>query len=94
MLPVVRGDEETRRQIVLYSVLLVVLTLVLSPFGLMGAIYFVAALCSGALFLRRAVRLWRAGRRATPPRRLYLYSLLYSVRAVRRDGVDSACVAA
>jgi len=33
MLPVVRGEDETRRQIVLYSVLLVVLTLVLTPFG-------------------------------------------------------------
>ena len=43
MLPVVRGEDETRRQIVLYSVLLVVLTLVLSPFGMMGGIYFAAA---------------------------------------------------
>src|SRR6185369_3847140 len=36
MLPVVRGEPETRRQILLYSLLLVALTLVLSPFGLMG----------------------------------------------------------
>src|SRR5262249_40271370 len=43
MLPVVRGDTETRRQIFLYSLLLIALTLVLSPFGMMGPIYFAAA---------------------------------------------------
>jgi heme o synthase len=76
MLPVVRGEDETRRQIVLYSLLLVALTLVLSPFGLMGLTYFVAAVALGGWFLYDAVRLWR---RPSPlaARRLYLYSLLY-----------------
>src|SRR5262249_51291369 len=76
MLPVVRGEDETRRQILLYAVLLVVLTLVLSPFGLMGGLYFAAAAILGALFIRGAVVLWRA---ATPraARSLYLYSILY-----------------
>jgi protoheme IX farnesyltransferase len=76
MLPVVRGDEETRRQIALYSILLVVLTLVLTPFGLMGGIYFAAAVILGAIFVRGAVRLWRVGTREAA-RSLYLYSLLY-----------------
>jgi protoheme IX farnesyltransferase len=76
MLPVVRGEDETRRQIVLYSLLLVVLTLVLSPFGMMGVVYFAAAAVLGGLFIRDALRLWR---QATPQaaRRLYLYSILY-----------------
>ena len=76
MLPVVRGDDETRRQIVLYSVLMVALTLVLSPFGMMGTLYFVAASLLGGLFIFGALRLWRV---ATPQaaRQLYLYSILY-----------------
>jgi protoheme IX farnesyltransferase len=76
MLPVVRGDAETRRQIILYSVLLVVLTLVLPGFGLMGPIYLAAALLLGGIFLFYAVRLWREATRDAA-RRLYLYSILY-----------------
>ena len=87
MLPVVRGEDETRRQIVLYSVLLVVLTLVLSPFGLMGTTYFVAAIVLGGLFIRDALRLWR---QATPlaARRLYLYSILYLFALFTAMAVD------
>jgi heme o synthase len=87
MLPVVRGDEETRRQIVLYSVLLVVLTLVLSPFGMMGTVYFGAALVLGGAFLLLAVRLWRQATRQAA-RRLYLYSLLYLFALFAAMAVD------
>jgi protoheme IX farnesyltransferase len=87
MLPVVRGEDETRRQIVLYSLLLVVLTLVLSPFGMMGVVYFGAAIVLGGLFIRDALRLWR---RATPQaaRRLYLYSILYLFALFAAMAVD------
>jgi heme o synthase len=87
MLPVVRGEDETRRQIVLYSLLLVVLTLVLSPFGMMGVVYFGAAAVLGGLFIRDAVQLWR---RATPQaaRRLYLYSILYLFALFAAMAVD------
>jgi protoheme IX farnesyltransferase len=87
MLPVVRGEDETRRQIVLYSALLVMLTLVLSPFGLMGWMYFAAAAALGALFIVDAVRLWREG---TPQaaRRLYLYSILYLFALFAAMAVD------
>jgi protoheme IX farnesyltransferase len=87
MLPVVRGEDETRRQIVLYSILLVVLTLVLSPFGMMGGIYFAAALVLGALFIRDAVRLWRQATRQAA-RRLYLYSMLYLFALFAAMAVD------
>src|SRR3977135_478270 len=87
MLPVVRGEDETRRQIVLYSILLVVLTLVLSPFGMMGVIYFAAAAVLGALFIRDAVRLWRRGTREAA-RRLYLYSMLYLFALFAAMAVD------
>jgi protoheme IX farnesyltransferase len=87
MLPVVRGEDETRRQIVLYSLLLVVLTLVLSPFGLMGVPYFVSAVVLGALFIRGAVRLWRQGTREAA-RSLYLYSMLYLFALFAAMAVD------
>jgi protoheme IX farnesyltransferase len=87
MLPVVRGEDETRRQILLYSVVLVVLTLVLSPFGMMGAIYFGSALVLGVLFIRGALRLWRE---ASPQaaRGLYLYTILYLFALFTAMAVD------
>jgi protoheme IX farnesyltransferase len=91
MLPVVRGDEETRRQIVLYSILLVVLSLVLTPFGLMGGLYFAAAAILGAVFVRGAVQLWRKGTREAA-RSLYLFSLLYLFLLFAAMAVDRAVV--
>ena len=58
-LPIVRGDVETRKQIVWYSFVMVAVTAVLVPFGLMGAIYLVAALLLGGVFVYYAVRLRR-----------------------------------
>jgi protoheme IX farnesyltransferase len=87
MLPVVRGEDETRRQIVLYALLLIVLTLVLSPFGMMGGVYFVAALVLGALFIRYAVQLWRQATRQAA-RQLYLYSMLYLFALFAAMAVD------
>ena len=76
MLPVVRGERETTRQIVLYSLALVAVTLL--PWAVTGAgiLYVAAALALGAVFVWLAERL----RRETTPRRaalLFHYSLLY-----------------
>jgi protoheme IX farnesyltransferase len=87
MLPVVRGEDETRRQIILYSVLLVALSLVLPGFGLMGLIYLVSALLLGGAFLNYAVRLWREATRDAA-RRLYLYSILYLFALFTAMAVD------
>jgi len=87
MLPVVRGEDETRRQIILYSILMVALTLVLSPFGMMGPLYFVSALVLGGLFIADAVRLWRDADRVAA-RRLYLYSILYLFALFTAMAVD------
>jgi protoheme IX farnesyltransferase len=57
MMPVVRGDSSTTFQILVYSVVLVVSTLLLSPVGGLGLIYAVAAVGLGVGFLYRAVRL-------------------------------------
>ncbi len=76
MLPVVHGERETTRQIVLYSVILVVATLAPVLWGTLGLVYLVAAVALGAAFLWLAVVL----RRQTTPRHastLFHYSLLY-----------------
>src|SRR3990172_7941 len=61
MLPVVAGAEETKRQILLYAVGLVVVSVLLSVVGGAGLLYLGAAAVLGALFLYYAVRLWRDG---------------------------------
>src|SRR5919201_3618648 len=48
MMPVVRGEDETRFQIVLYSVLLVAVTILPFAGKLFGAVYFIAAIVLGA----------------------------------------------
>lgn len=59
MLPVVRGERETRWQIFLYTIELVALTMVLPLFGLGGGIYLVAAAVLGGALLYSAHKVWR-----------------------------------
>lgn len=75
MLPVVAGEAATRRQIVLYSILLFAVCLLLVPFGL-GPIYLAAAIVFNALFLGFALRLLIAPSKRSA-RRLFFYSLWY-----------------
>jgi heme o synthase len=76
MMPVVHGEVETRRQIVLYTCLLGILTLLPVAFGFFGAIYAAAAVALGAVFLVLAVRLQRRADRQSALR-TYLYSLAH-----------------
>ncbi len=76
MMPVVHGESETRRQIVLYTLLLTVLTLLPVVFGFFGALYAVCAAGLGAAFITLAVRLQRRADRASALR-TYLFSLGY-----------------
>src|SRR4051812_9471980 len=76
MMPVVHGEKETRRQILLYTLLLTVLTLLPVVFGFFGAIYAVCAAGLGAAFITLAVRLQRRADRASALR-TYLFSLGY-----------------
>jgi heme o synthase len=76
MMPVVHGETETRRQIVLYTCLLVVLTMLPVVFGFFGAIYAAFALGLGGWFLVLAVRLQRRADRQAALK-TYLYSLAY-----------------
>ncbi len=81
MLPVVRGIPETTRQIVLYTLLLVAISLVLFAVDRMGLIYLGAAVVLGAIFVWQALRLWRVGtseeRSTAGAIRLYRYSITY-----------------
>jgi protoheme IX farnesyltransferase len=80
MLPVVAGEEETRRQIVIYSALLVPLGIVPAAIGLGGAAYGVASTVLGAIFLSLALSLWRADEEADRiqiAKRLFGFSILY-----------------
>ena len=76
MLPVVAGVLETRYQILVYSLILVALSTMLTPLGAMGWIYLVAALVFGARFLYDAWMVYRYGEQAHIWS-LYKYSLLY-----------------
>ncbi|HEV8054053.1 MAG TPA: heme o synthase [Candidatus Limnocylindrales bacterium] len=76
MLPVTHGVPETTRQIGLYSVLMVALTLVFFAVAHMGLIYLAGALLLGGLFLAQAFAMWREGTDARAIR-LYRYSITY-----------------
>lgn len=76
MLPVVAGEPETRWQILVYSAMMVGMTLLLTPLGAMGAIYLALAALLGAIFMRSAWGVWRRGDQAAIWG-LYKYSLLY-----------------
>ncbi|WP_135465770.1 heme o synthase [Crenalkalicoccus roseus] len=85
MLPVTHGARETRRQVLVYTLLLVPLTLLPWALGFAGPAYLAAALLLGAGFLWHAWAVWRdrqdaAGRSLTgdrPARRAFRFSLLY-----------------
>lgn len=76
MLPVVRGEAHTRRQILLYTVILLAVSLGPVVTGLLGSLYMVSALALGAAFVALALILERsAGERMAL--RTYLFSLAY-----------------
>ena len=87
MLPVVRGDRETARQIVLYTVLLVGLTLLPFLSQTFGLVYLVSAVALGGWFLLLSVRLLRDTSRANA-RAMFLYSLAYLALLFAAIGVD------
>jgi len=76
MLPVVRGEDETRRQILLYTVLLYAVTQLPFCAGGLSAFYLVVSLGLGIAFIALSVQLRRRADRASALR-VYLYSLGY-----------------
>jgi len=76
MLPVVRGERETRKQILLYTVLLYAVTQLPFCAGGFGVPYLAASVVLGGVFIAGAVRLYRRADRRSALQ-LYLFSLLY-----------------
>jgi protoheme IX farnesyltransferase len=88
MLPVILGDKETKRQILLYTLLLIAVTLVLFSTRTMGLLYLVSALSLGAGFLYLAIRVLRDETKHWA-RTLFWYSncylaLLFAVMVIDR----------
>ncbi|MGZ4221799.1 MAG: heme o synthase [Solirubrobacteraceae bacterium] len=76
MMPVVRGERETRRQILLYTLLLYAVTQLPFCAGEFGGIYLAASMLLGLAFIGGAATLYRRADRRTALR-LYLFSLAY-----------------
>ena len=92
MLPVVRGEEATTWGIFTYALSLVPLSVLLFLGGGLGALYLVAAVALGLVFVGWSVRLIRAAaaRRRAIARGLYVYSLLYLALLFVAIMVDSS----
>jgi protoheme IX farnesyltransferase len=90
MMPVVRGEARTKFEMLVYTLMLLPLTIMPTFFGALGAFYGVAAALLGARLLWYCVRLLRE-RSVTPVAwQMYRYSLLYLALLFVAMGVDRA----
>lgn len=76
MLPVVKGPQATALQVLVYSVVLVVVTIVPGVIGTFGLLYLISAVLLGSVFCAMAWRLWRSVTREHAGV-LFHFSLLY-----------------
>jgi protoheme IX farnesyltransferase len=86
MMPVKRGEDETRRMIYIYTIVLVSATLLMGALGLVGRLYLIGAGLLGAYLLSLAWQVWKIGRNKVYYR-MYRHSnyyllLLFMVLAV------------
>ena len=88
MLPVVRGDDETRRQIFLYSLVLFGMSLLLVPVGHMGPIYMATAVVLGGSSSTERSSCG-SGRRRTVSWSLFKYSIWYLAAVFAAVALDS-----
>lgn len=90
MLPVVEGCESTGRQILAYTILLLPVTLLLVyPLGVMGAVYAIAALVLGVVFIVKAWALFQNSSDRPTARDVFKYSILYLMLLCIAMGIDS-----
>jgi protoheme IX farnesyltransferase len=90
MMPVVRGEERTKFEMLAYTLILLPLTLMPAFFGALGAFYGVAAALLGARLLWYCIRLLREQSVTPLAWRMYRYSLLYLALLFVAMGVDRA----
>jgi protoheme IX farnesyltransferase len=76
MLPVVRGERNTRWQIWLYTLELVALTLLLPVLGMAGSVFWISAILLGAILIYVAWQVWKVGGNKIAYR-MYRYSSMY-----------------
>ncbi|MBN2500592.1 MAG: protoheme IX farnesyltransferase [Anaerolineales bacterium] len=76
MMPVVRGKQETRWQIFIYTLELVALTLLMPVFNIAGSIFLVSALVFGGALIYLAWKVWREGGNKIAYK-MYRYSSMY-----------------
>lgn len=94
MLPVIKGTEVTANQILLYTFLLVPVSLLLVyPFNVMGMVYALSAIGLGVAFIYKAMQLLKAPSDRTVARSVFKYSILYLAFLCVAMGVDSLPVA-
>jgi protoheme IX farnesyltransferase len=90
MLPVVHGDEPTAKQIWVYTLLLVPVTLLLVyPLGTLGAVYAIIALTLGGIFVGKAWTLLQSPSDQQLARSLFKYSIFYMMLLSAGMAVDS-----
>ena len=77
MLPVTHGEQYTRLHILLYTILLVVITIFPYLTGMSGLIYLATAVALGAVFLNYAVRMLRERDDVELPMRTFRFSITY-----------------
>ncbi len=88
MLPVVRGEAETRRQILLYTILLYAVTQLPFCAGGLGVAYLIPSMALGAAFIYCAARLLRSADRRWALR-TYLFSLAYLALLFASMAIDA-----
>jgi protoheme IX farnesyltransferase len=92
MLPVVKGDRQTRQQIALYTVVMVAVTLLPVFTHALGWVYLAGAAVLNGIFLGYALRTWRDDS-ARSAGRLFHYSLLYLALLFAVAALDSVVIA-
>ncbi len=89
MLPVVAGNRHTVDQIWYYTLATVVATLLLVPLGVLGWFYLGGAICLGAVFIERVLRLKQNPDDLQEARSLFRFSILYLMSLFVVIGLDS-----
>jgi protoheme IX farnesyltransferase len=90
MLPVVRGEARTKYEMLVYTLILLPLTILPSFFGALGPFYGIAAALLGARLLWYCIRLMREQAVTPVAWGMYRYSLLYLALLFVAMGVDRA----
>jgi heme o synthase len=90
MMPVVRGEQRTKFEMLAYTVILLPLTLMPVFFGALGVFYAICAALLGGRLLWYCIQLRREQSSTPTAWRMYRYSLLYLALLFVAMGLDRA----